>query len=275
MKKLEKPKIEDIENDYITCISNSRHKDLLKDILPEIINQVKDYDAICSDTINNKLTPIPFEEATKEILYNLYNNNFRAKSSNGRALYDKILLSTPVCPYCKNGIVYTLDHYLPRTIKKGFPELSIIPLNLIPCCRDCNSLKHDDIGVQTKTYLHPYYDDVNSERWLHASIIYENNEPIIKFYVKNIESYSDELNSRIHYHFDKLNIAKSYSINSIPDLCEIIRYIKDNRMSETCVRKHLKETAIRSENIDKNSRKTALYYALLDDPLFYHNCILE
>lgn len=275
MKKLEKPKYENIENDYMTCINNSRQKELIERIKPKIMQQVKAYDDICSEKTNHRLIPLSIDKPTKEILYHLYDNNFRAKSSNGRKLYDKLLLSSQVCPYCKSGIVYTLDHYLPRTIKDGFPELSIISLNLVPCCRDCNSLKHDDLGEQTKTYLHPYYDDVSKERWLYARVVYENNEPIIHFYVKRVASYSDELNSRIRYHFDKLNIAKTYSINSISDLCEIIKYIKDNKMSETGVKTHLKDSALRSEAIDKNSRKTALYYALLEDSLFYQNCILE
>lgn len=275
MKKLEKPKYENIENDYMTCIDNSRQKELLERIKPKILQQVKDYDNICSEKDKRILIPLSIDKPTKEILYRLYDNNFLAKSSNGRKLYDKLLLSSQVCPYCKNGIVYTLDHYLPRTIKDGFPELSIISLNLVPCCRDCNSLKHDDIGEQTKTYLHPYYDDVSKERWLYARVVYENNGPIIHFFVKSVASYSDELNSRIQYHFDKLNISRIYSINSGIDLCEIIRYIKDNKMSEDNVKAHLKDLAIINENIDKNSRKTAMYYALLEDSLFYQNCIIK
>ncbi len=45
------------------------------------------------------------------------------------------------CPLCKTTIPSTFDHYLPISF---FPEFSIHPLNLIPCCSTCNTTKNNN-----------------------------------------------------------------------------------------------------------------------------------
>lgn len=273
MRKLPKPILEDIEKDFKSCISNSKKRLEVEAVLPEILNQVKAYDKICSEENQYKLQQLPLSDEIKKMLYSLYDNNFCAKTSKGRELYDKIIASSNVCPYCNCGIVHTIDHYLPRNIQNGYPELSIISLNLVPCCRDCNSTKKDELGEYTKLYLHPYYDNVSAERWLFAKITYINKDPIIEYFVKNVSSYSEDLNKRIAFHFEKLEINKIYSINSISELNTTINLIRNLKISETTMRIYLKELAEMNARLDKNSRQTAMFYALLDDQSFYTNCI--
>lgn len=56
----------------------------------------------------------------------------------GKGVYGKIKNSSKgKCLFCTHGTPTTLDHYLPQSV----PELSILPLNLIPCCSGCNNKK--------------------------------------------------------------------------------------------------------------------------------------
>jgi 5-methylcytosine-specific restriction endonuclease McrA len=72
------------------------------------------------------------------------------------------------CPFCNERDASTLDHYLPKSI---FPEFAILPINLIPCCKDCNHEKGEHkADSETKQLIHPYYDDIDSQQWLYASV---------------------------------------------------------------------------------------------------------
>lgn len=42
------------------------------------------------------------------------------------------------CHYCGINMVDTFDHYLPKSL---FPEYSVMPINLFPCCAQCNRKK--------------------------------------------------------------------------------------------------------------------------------------
>ena len=59
------------------------------------------------------------------------------KNGPGRATYDLLKLSAKggFCPLCGQRNVSTLDHYLP---KESYPDLSILPINLVRACSDCN-----------------------------------------------------------------------------------------------------------------------------------------
>lgn len=62
------------------------------------------------------------------------------------------------CPSCgATGAPGTLDHYLPKAV---FPELSIVLLNLVPMCSDCQGVKLSEFSSDTggKRFFHPYFD---------------------------------------------------------------------------------------------------------------------
>lgn len=74
----------------------------------------------------------------KDKLIKLYSKLYNNKVA--KLYYDAICSTSNKCPFCEFGQVATLDHYLP---KLKFPIFSILPYNLVPCCRDCNSNKGD------------------------------------------------------------------------------------------------------------------------------------
>lgn len=80
------------------------------------------------------------------------------------------------CPYCglrlrqrprkkKHGS----DHHLPRSV---FPEFSILCVNLVTACHDCNEHKGTDYLTSTggRLLLHPYFDDCLETQLLECEV---------------------------------------------------------------------------------------------------------
>lgn len=79
------------------------------------------------------------------------------------------------CPYCgRTGTPATLDHVLPRSKHQ---EFSLLAVNLIPSCWECNHKKLDKIRDETtgiRLYLNPYYDEFIADRFVHLRIVADN-----------------------------------------------------------------------------------------------------
>jgi hypothetical protein len=73
------------------------------------------------------------------------------------------------CPMCGTTLPKTYDHYLPAVL---FPEYAVHPLNLVPCCSLCNSIKDDDWLSATgeRQYLHAYSDALPDEQFVHVTL---------------------------------------------------------------------------------------------------------
>lgn len=117
-----------------------------------------------------------------------------------------------LCPYCGEGIVAELDHYLP---KSTFAGTAVHPPNLVPSCRDCNYAKKAYApSVLNSAVLHPYYDEVLDTRWLRASLSLNNrNSPVIDFVV-SIESGDAQLESRLKAHLQVFDLERRFSLKS-------------------------------------------------------------
>ncbi|ODP27257.1 hypothetical protein PTI45_03382 [Paenibacillus nuruki] len=116
------------------------------------------------------------------------------------------------CQYCCIDTPITFDHYLP---KSQYPELSINPLNLIPCCASCNLKKREKWidDNNNRLFLNMYYDILPSKKFLFAKLIYDNNDliPSVKFYLNNREQIDNTLFCIISSHFLYLNLLDNYS----------------------------------------------------------------
>jgi hypothetical protein len=80
------------------------------------------------------------------------------------------------CPYC--GLRFRRrpkdrhqesDHHLPRS---SFPEFSILCINLITACHDCNFHKHGSFANASgaRRFLHPYFDACLGQQLLEARV---------------------------------------------------------------------------------------------------------
>jgi hypothetical protein len=110
-----------------------------------------------------------------------------------------------ICPLCGTSQVSTLDHYLP---KASFPELSVFPRNLVPCCERCNRLKNNRHGATPdKQFIHAYFHKAKHELLI---VDITTNPATIEFKINKASSHSINMISRAENHFRILELADAY-----------------------------------------------------------------
>jgi 5-methylcytosine-specific restriction endonuclease McrA len=160
---------------------------------------------------------------TKQHFKELYTTYMVSANGDSRKIYDSILVAAGgLCPYCGGlGHVNTLDHYLPKSI---FPAYSVLPANLVPSCRDCNSGKGAAFALlDTSQTLHPYLDDGRffDQRWIVASVRQTN--PIeVEFTCRPPAAWSDLDKSRVEAHFDSFNLRYRFRIAAAAEVTRLI-----------------------------------------------------
>lgn len=196
----------------------------------------------------------------------VYDLRMAKKKSRGRPVYDQLLAAPAYgrCPLCGVGAASTLDHHLP---KKDYPALAVAPFNLVPACRDCNTGKRTITPTTSEEEtLHPYYDDVTTERWIEALV--RQGPPVhLEFYVANPPGSDALTAARVRSHFAVFNLGKVYGANASEHLAEI-RYAMTeihHHAGASAVEKDLDSRARSSECHDLNSWKSAGYRALASD----------
>ncbi|MEE9694730.1 HNH endonuclease [Aeromonas hydrophila] len=160
----------------------------------------------------------------------LYGSNLRNLRKPARLIYDRLLASANGrCPFCGDiGDPQNIDHFLPIA---HFPQLSVLPLNLVPSCRDCNmGLKGDDYAENADDQiLHPYLDRdlFYSQQWVFASyVIHDINDPITPGAVIYTAAPPDTWElvdaNRAYRHFSEFDLARRYSSKAGDHLTDII-----------------------------------------------------
>lgn len=211
---------------YDTCINGSRkYADYVtaKPILSKANIQYRDYFQV------KKGYKIPKQkDATVSIKYadliKLYKNKFCAKTHLARKYYDAIRNSSNHCPFCGVNSVKTLEHFLP---KKHFAFYTISPLNLLPCCWECNLGHGSNINMadETTLHLHPYFDTIDNSIWLKAKIVIVNNEPNFVFEVDDDCGLDAPLISRLKKHHSLFNLDSLFSKNAGAEFNGLCHYL--------------------------------------------------
>ena len=211
-------------------------------------------------------------EVTKKELKDLYDYQMVPPTKPGRKVYDELKNKATfnICPYCGFGHVTTLDHYLP---KAKFPTFSVLPLNLVPSCSDCNKRKTTivakDSGSQS---IHPYFDHIlcQSDQWLFAAL--DHTTPVtIRYFTDPPSHWSSSDKKRVESHFSEFNLASRFSIQATSELAtqrELLKYyFRDD--GPAGVKQALELCATVKANIHLNSWDTALFQALSSDERYY------
>jgi hypothetical protein len=251
----------------ISRISNDDLKNRLESIEAEIVQASAVFEAgAAAVTLHTfvETDGVAGIVTTKEMV-DVYDLRFARKRSPGRAIYDAIR-EGPLharCPLCGNGTVWTLDHHLPKT---GFPALAVAPLNLIPACMECNKFKlaATPHNAEDET-LHPYFDDVEDDRWLAAEVV-ELQPAAVRFSVHPPVGWSPVLAERVRRHFAMLKLAYRYGVEAGRELANLEKLLKGlfAKAGIAEVRRHLLDVADTHESTRRNSWQTAMYKALAD-----------
>lgn len=207
---------------------------------------------------------IALGSVTKTELKNVYSTHMVGQKKPARAIYDLLKSKAPLgrCPFCGIGHVSTLDHYLP---KAKYPQLSVVPLNLVPSCKDCNTEKSTAVASTAEAQsLHPYFDHQNfiSEQWLFAEIICP--APVtIRFFVQAPEHWDEISKARVQAHFRGFKLDSRYSVEAgyqVSCLREMLSQYE--RLSPDEIRQMLAIKADGYAKLHRNSWETAMYQVL-------------
>lgn len=184
------------------------------------------------------------------------------KGSPGRDIYDE-LISAPAqgrCPLCGHRLVTTLDHHLPKV---HYPALAVAPLNLVPSCGDCNKAKLASIPRNAEDVsLHPYFDDIDDERWLRADVD-ETRPAALAFRVEAPGAWGDLLRIRVLNHFRAFGVPELYATQAAEELLNIRHQLAElyRVAGAVGVRLQLQDRALSCGQARRNGWRTAAYEA--------------
>jgi 5-methylcytosine-specific restriction endonuclease McrA len=214
MRHLEAPGIE-ARISFTTCISGARpttraRLEAFEDAVAAASNE---YEAAAKQQALHALTHLasePTGHQDRTSLKRVYKDRMVKETSPGRHIYETIRGATNKCPLCGEGVVTTLDHHLPRS---AYPLLSVVPVNLVPACRDCNIGKGETQPAHaSEQTLHPYFDDFSYHPWLCARVRRpRGSEPMsMEFFVDPHPDWNDTLTNRLRTHLRVFDLDYRY-----------------------------------------------------------------
>jgi hypothetical protein len=172
------------------------------------------------------------------------------------------------CPNCTIETVASLDHYIP---KGEFPEFSVNPTNLIPCCATCNSKKKEKWkGDKNLLFINLYSDVIPEKKYLFVDIVSKTE---FKFELKNINNIDLDLFKVIASHYSKLDLLQRFRENSdkvISELGILIASFKDLINDDRELLKAIKNHYSKFELKDGvNNWKIVLIKAMINSNVYF------
>jgi 5-methylcytosine-specific restriction endonuclease McrA len=240
---------------------------------------IADYEQASLDVSWCNLPRVPNKEKerrvvgtlTKEELTKLYSNYMVPKRAPARARYDQILVAANgKCPFCAGiGHAETLDHFLP---KANFPLYSVVPENLVPCCRDCNTGKSNAFATASDSQtIHPYTDAQHFfvQKWTTATVT-RTNPVSVQFAAMPPLDWADADRNRAICHFNEYDLAKRYSIEASTEIASVI-YLRGSIFRDhppAGFQEYLAECGM-DPTLPINGWRRTLYTALSQTDWFY------
>jgi hypothetical protein len=273
MIKLDRP-IQDAKDVFVTCISRVRDAKLkarLEGVTQAVVDASVEFDFAAE---HNLLHQIATQKSVGGVVSRaemeaVYTQRMAKQGAPGRDVYDALFTSAPQgkCPLCGHRAVTTLDHHLP---KARYPALAVAPLNLVPSCSDCNKSKLVSVPTNAnEEMLHPYFDDIDGDRWLAAKVIHERPATLL-FFVDAPTHWSDRLRSRVVRHFQTLRLGSLYASEAADELLNIRHQLGDMHKTggAKLIQIELRERAISCQQARRNGWRTATYEAFADSQWF-------
>jgi hypothetical protein len=267
MYSIERPQ-DNFTNLLTACIQRcKKKKSELTAFIPTAQSRASEYEEKAIESRLNAMQPLSIDEELRERLTALYSNHFAKEGKIGREIYDKlILLANGKCPFCSADIAFELDHFLPKKAdEEGFPEFAVLPLNLVPICHRCNKTKGESFSnLEEEQFIHPYFDRIDDVRWLYATIDKSFGKIDFKFLVDASSIPNEVLQKRLEYHFNELKLNSIYSLKAAEEFCAHERKLQKDFKEHGLefIQQDLLEKAESCEAYNKNSWRTAMYYAL-------------
>jgi len=115
-----------------------------------------------------------------------------------------------LCQYCGVDSTPTFDHFLPKEI---FPEFSVLAINLIPCCYECNQVKRAKWTNGSHCLVfNLYFDQLPTERVLYCRLNYSTTSiPQVEFYLNEPAGLAAADFQRAKSHYTTLGLLSKFN----------------------------------------------------------------
>jgi len=267
MWKLNSPTVDTVEQDLLGAVTYKIERPAIYEPTRQELNAVntlyRAYDANQGRPIE-RLKGTELGDEFREVIKNAYGEI----QENGRLkdLRDRLKLAPAHCPLCGFGPIQDLDHHLPKSIYK---PLAIYPRNLVPSCTTCNKKKYTVAADEpTKQFLHVYLESLPDEVFFFADVAIDPASGALKvfFRIEKSASMSDEMEQRLRFQIDRLDLNSRYSKEINTYLSSLETALEDAFGKENNIDK-LKDFILRSCNsserkFGKNDWRTALLSGL-------------
>lgn len=279
MKRISKPTLK-AKNVFLDCISTVANQTLkqhytdCQDIIEAAEDDFEDKFVPCNiyQIARNSVVLHPID---KDEMKKVYDYRMVKPGMPGNKYYNKLKSSAShgKCPLCSVRDVDTLDHYLP---KSNYPVFAVTSINLIPACTPCNKGKLISYPKTSEDQtLHPYYDSVEDEPWIKASVL--QTTPIsFEYYVDCPVHWNQTLKDRAKNHFNSFKINELFSSHASEELRGIKQQlIKLYNASQNLLEVYLTESYDSRLALGINSWQAVMYFALHNDEWFTQGGVLS
>lgn len=161
-------------------------------------------------------TPLAFGHLTPVVqmaLLRSYRLTYRGKALAALRA-DLLRVDDRLCPFCRLQPPTTLDHFLPKSRNQPFASF---PLNLVPMCAPCNTLKGTKgsrLGRQF--FTHAYFDQLlHGEPYLIAQVSVGARHIATNFMIDFSAALDAEVLQRLAYQTEVLQLVRRYQIEAI------------------------------------------------------------
>lgn len=182
-------------------------------------------------------------------------------------IYKDRVLNT--CQNCTINEVDSMDHILGQT---KFPEYSVHPKNLFPCCSVCNKKKSDKLSDinGSQLFLNLYLDDLPKSQYLHVDF---GTNWLPRFWLERPKDVSVRTFDLIHSHYSELNLLNRFRDSSYQIIDTLKSTIKVYGSTHVVQEKTEELCSDLGPILGYNHRQIVLYRALGRSKEFVHECL--
>jgi len=225
------PDIQDVVN-VIPCDQDEKNK--LKEYLVKIDeeykkNIVKNLYRLDLDKFREEGSE-PFDA---ERLKQWYKNHVRQKLINS---FPEVKNNNKIaiCPFCEAvfNTQITLEHIIPKG-NNGDYRVCILPINLIKCCKECNTSNHSKKSMcKEESEINLYEESFEIEKYIQVSFDSKKGrlKPEIKFAINDMQLMEVE-KKRIQKFVENYKLEMSYSHRTQIEFKKLLQLLKNNLSS--------------------------------------------
>ncbi|MDO6488424.1 hypothetical protein Q4503_11975 [Colwellia sp. 6_MG-2023] len=232
-----------------------------------------DYDDAFDKNSLALMLSMPYSDNDKVNLKSLYNyRNQRIQALKNTLTkhphYKEHILNT--CQNCTINEVDSMDHVLGQT---EFPEYSVHPKNLFPCCTACNRKKSDNYTKEDGSllFLNLFIDDLPQSQYL--KVDFDANW-MPRFYLEQPDNVTDNVFNLIKSHYEQLDLLQRFRGSSSGIISTLKATIKSFKGLDINIGDKIDEQCKDQELfLGYNHRQIVIYRALGSSDDFIHECM--